>query len=138
MILLYFLCIIQLKLKSNHNGFTYFFKRYGDDEPQIYRNLYNNILKLSKLELEIDFLQNLFICNVFPKLLRLKPYKRTVRTSNFYKSRFASYKRRLLIILLQVWTHLLRQFIWYVTQTWSLHNSILGFPNPNRDLPTLC
>ena len=88
-ILLSLLFIIRLKLKSNDNGFTNFFKRYGVDGQLIYRNLYNNALKLSKSEFDLDILQKCKIYNVFPKFLQFKLYKRTLQTLNFYKSQQA-------------------------------------------------
>ena len=77
-ILLSLLFIIRLKLKNNHNEYTYFFKCYGVHGQLIYRNLYNSTLKFSKLELDLDFLYKCKIYNFFPKFIRFKPYKLTL------------------------------------------------------------
>ena len=78
--------LINLKSKCTNNFTEYIRNRYDVNGHYILRNYQNLHKKLTKAQLDLQFLIKCKTYNVFPKFLRFKLYKRCLHATKFYKS----------------------------------------------------
>ena len=80
------LFIFKLRCNQAKNIFDYVGKRYGRDEVRLAHKFISTSKKVTKCNLDLEFLIKCKTYNVLPKFVRFKLYKRSLQTSNFYKS----------------------------------------------------
>ena len=64
----------------------YISSKYNDDGVKLFRKFTDTSKKLAKDKLDIKFLVHCKVYNVMPKFLRFKLYRKSLRTTNIYKS----------------------------------------------------
>ena len=80
------LFIIKLLFRKNIRLFEYLCQRYGEEIKRKVRNYENLKKKLTKANLDIDYLVKCKIYNIFPKFLKFKLYRKSLLSSQLYRS----------------------------------------------------
>ena len=78
--------ILKLCSGTNFSIINYIRRNYGEEESTLYRKFENSSRKLQKSQLDINFLLKCKIYNIFPKFLRFKLHRKSILSSDFYRS----------------------------------------------------
>ena len=78
--------IFKLLKSKNFNLPAYLQEYYGNDSAKSYYSIISDSKKLEKSKLDLDFLLKCKTYDVIPKFLRFKLYKKSLHSSQFYKS----------------------------------------------------
>ena len=78
--------LISLRTSQIGDLTRYISSKYNDDGVKLFRKFSDISKKLAKDKLDVKFLVNCKVYNVMPKFLRFKLYRRSLRTTNIYKS----------------------------------------------------
>ena len=82
-----FSVIFDIKIwTSSKKPVDYLKGKYGPNLLQAVRKYKNILFKLTKCELDKNFLENCKVNDITPKFLRFKLYRKSLNLSNFYKS----------------------------------------------------
>ena len=79
------LFLIRLWCLSHNNVLEYLRNKHGLNSYISYRKWANCTKKLTKAELDLNFLQKCKIYQVTPKFLRFKLHRKSLKSANFYK-----------------------------------------------------
>ena len=80
------LFICKLSKSRTFSELNYIHRCYGENGVKCFHGYRNCARRLEKTKLDLDFLNTCRAYNIIPKFLRFKLYKKSLLSSNFYKS----------------------------------------------------